>query len=47
MLIYDGQLLRAFDFQLIEPLKPMTSESYALFRDYGLKVRVTAAEDME
>jgi cytochrome P450 len=41
------ELLRAFDFQLIEPLKPMTSESYALFRDHGLKVRVTRAEDME
>jgi cytochrome P450 len=41
------ELLRAFDFQLIEPLKPMTSESYALFRDHGLKVRVTVAEDME
>ncbi|RGP74483.1 pisatin demethylase [Fusarium longipes] len=41
------ELFRAFDFQLIEPLKPMTSESYALFRDYGLKVRVTMAEDME
>ncbi|CAG7555660.1 unnamed protein product [Fusarium equiseti] len=40
------ELLRAFDFQLLEPLKPMVSESYALFRDYGLKVRVTAAEDM-
>ncbi|KAL6920606.1 hypothetical protein FSST1_004632 [Fusarium sambucinum] len=41
------ELLRVFDFQLTEPLQPMTSESYALFRDHGLKVRVTMAEDME
>ncbi|PCD38774.1 hypothetical protein FGRA07_00045 [Fusarium graminearum] len=41
------ELLRAFDFQLVEPLKPMTSESYSLFRDHGLNVRVTLAEDME
>ena len=46
-MIYDPQLLRAFDFQLLEPLRPMISESYALFRDYGLKVRVTVAEDMD
>ncbi|KAM5362190.1 hypothetical protein ACJA88_014140 [Fusarium oxysporum] len=41
------ELLRAFDFQLTEPLSPMRSESYALFRDFGLKVRATVAEDME
>ncbi|KAF5246864.1 hypothetical protein FAUST_1049 [Fusarium austroamericanum] len=41
------ELLRAFDFQLVEPLNPMTSESYAMFRDHGLNVRVTLAEDME
>ncbi|RBA13220.1 hypothetical protein FPRO05_13647 [Fusarium proliferatum] len=41
------ELLRAFDFQLTEPLSPMQSESYALFRDFGLKVRATVAEDME
>ncbi|KAF5679383.1 cytochrome P450 monooxygenase [Fusarium heterosporum] len=41
------ELLRTFDFQLMEPLTPMSSESYALFRDYGLKVRATLAEDME
>ncbi|OBS27854.1 hypothetical protein FPOA_01796 [Fusarium poae] len=41
------ELLRAFDFQLVEPLNPMTSDSHAVFRDHGLKVRVTMAEDME
>ncbi|KAF4345524.1 cytochrome P450 monooxygenase [Fusarium beomiforme] len=40
------ELLRAFDFQLTEPLSPMHSESYAVFRDFGLKVRATVAEDM-
>jgi hypothetical protein len=45
--MYDEQLLRAFDFQLVEPLNPMTSDSHAVFRDHGLKVRVTMAEDME
>ncbi|KAK8073572.1 pisatin demethylase, partial [Apiospora phragmitis] len=41
------QLLREFDFQLMEPQHPLRSESYALFRDSGLKVRVTKAFDME
>ncbi|KAF4451645.1 hypothetical protein F53441_5324 [Fusarium austroafricanum] len=41
------ELLRAFDFQLIEPLKPMRYESYTTWRDYGLEVRATAAEDMQ
>ncbi|KAK8877454.1 hypothetical protein PGQ11_002400 [Apiospora arundinis] len=41
------QLLREFDFQLLEPQRPLRSESYALFRDSGLKVRVTRAADME
>ncbi|KAK7973069.1 pisatin demethylase [Apiospora saccharicola] len=41
------QLLREFDFQLMDPQYPMRSESYALFVDSGLKVRVTKAVDME
>ncbi|KAK8024315.1 pisatin demethylase [Apiospora rasikravindrae] len=41
------QLLREFDFQLMEPQHPLRSESYALFRDSGLMVRVTKAVDME
>ncbi|KAK7946821.1 uncharacterized protein PG986_011142 [Apiospora aurea] len=41
------QLLREFDFQLLEPQHPLRSESYALFRDSGLMVRVTKAVGME
>ncbi|KAK8040736.1 hypothetical protein PG991_000524 [Apiospora marii] len=41
------QLMREFDFQLMDPQYPMRSESYALFVDSGLKVRVTKAVDME
>ncbi|ROW01244.1 hypothetical protein VMCG_05973 [Cytospora schulzeri] len=40
------ELFRYFDFQLLEPERPMIFESYALCRDYGLRVRVTEAEDM-
>lgn len=40
------QLLREFDFQLVEPQQPLITESYALFRDTGLKVRVTKDVDM-
>ncbi|KAM0347322.1 hypothetical protein ACHAPU_004841 [Fusarium lateritium] len=41
------ELMRTFDFQLMEPLTPMSSESYALFRDYGLKVRATLADGID
>ncbi|ROW08641.1 hypothetical protein VPNG_06154 [Cytospora leucostoma] len=41
------ELLRNFDFQLLDPERPIISESYAIFKDVGLRVRATEARDME
>ncbi|KUI59410.1 Pisatin demethylase [Cytospora mali] len=41
------ELFRYFDFQLLDPERPMVSEGYVLFRDRGLHVRATEARDME
>ncbi|KAI0836308.1 cytochrome P450 [Hypoxylon sp. FL0890] len=35
------ELLRYFDFQLVEPMKPMVTYSHGLYVDRGLLVRVT------
>lgn len=38
------QLLRHFDFQLVNPQEPMVSRSHALFVESGLLVRITESE---
>ncbi|KAI1205010.1 cytochrome P450 [Annulohypoxylon truncatum] len=38
------ELLRNFDFQLVNPQKPMTTASYGLYIDKGLLVRVTESD---
>ncbi|KAI0888215.1 cytochrome P450 [Annulohypoxylon maeteangense] len=38
------ELLRNFDFQLVNPQKPMTTASYGLYIDEGLVVRVTESD---
>ncbi|KAJ5238398.1 hypothetical protein N7468_003017, partial [Penicillium chermesinum] len=41
------ELLRAFDFQLENPLKPWDTEAYTIFMEYNFWVKVTDAKLME